>query len=593
MPVASADHSPDVITNTTPGIPQHHEVERAFPDTPQAELDADLTTLVEKKGDWARLPIADRRGILRELMKDFLPLAARWADAVRAAEGIAEGTPTVGEEWLAGPYMVMRNLRLLEVALGEIENTGKPRIPGPVRTRPNAQVVARVFPQSVYDRVFYTGISAEVWMEPGVTPENLPATQAVAYSEKTPEGTLCLVLGAGNVSSIGAMDLLYKLFVENQVVILKMHPLNAYLGPLIAEGFEALLDWGVLRVVYGGAEVGDVLCKHSKVDEIHITGSDKTVEAIVFGPGEDGQKRKAERRPSNTRPISSELGNVSPVIVVPGPWSAADLAYHGENLATMLTNNAGFNCNATRVIVQHELWSKRRDLLDAVRHHLGAAKPRKAYYPGAANRHSTFLAAHPDAECFGEPAEGELPWTLVSGLDAESEEEICFDTEAFCGVFSETSLPADSVAEYLDRAVDFANERLWGTLNCSILVHPASLRDPAVATAFDRALANLRYGAVCINSWAAICYGLVITPWGAYPGHDIYDIQSGTGLVHNTLMFNRVQKTVVRTPFRMLPKPVWFQSHKTVHRLAEKLTHFEADPSPFRLPGIFWEALRG
>ena len=27
--------------------------------------------------------------------------------------------------------------------------------------------------------------------------------------------------------------------------------------------------------------------------------------------------------------------------------------------------------------------------------------------------------------------------------------------------------------------------------------------------------------------------------------------------------------------------------------MAEKLTRFEASPSPLRLPGIFWEALRG
>ena len=213
--------------------------------------------------------------------------------------------------------------------------------------------------------------------------------------------------------------------------------------------------------------------------------------------------------------------------------------------------------------------------------------------PGAADRHAAFVAAHPDAERFGDVSEKELPWTLVSGLDPASEQEICFHTEAFCGVFSETALAADSVADYIDRAVEFANERLWGTLNCSILIHPASLRDKEVAAAYDRALANLRYGAVCVNSWAAICYGLVVAPWGAYPGHDVYDIQSGTGVVHNTLMFDKVQKTVVKTPFRIQPKPVWFQSHKTVHHLAEKLTSFEANPSPFKLPGIFWEALRG
>ena len=67
---------------------------------------------------------------------------------------------------------------------------------------------------------------------------------------------VALVLGAGNVSSIGPMDLLYKLFVDNQVVALKVHPVNDYLGPLLAEGFQTLRDWGVLRIVYGGVDVG-------------------------------------------------------------------------------------------------------------------------------------------------------------------------------------------------------------------------------------------------------------------------------------------------------------------------------------------------
>ncbi|MCP4247056.1 MAG: hypothetical protein GY778_08395 [bacterium] len=88
-------------------------------------------------------------------------------------------------------------------------------------------------------------------------------------------------------------------------------------------------------------------------------------------------------------------------------------------------------------------------------------------------------------------------------------------------------------------------------------------------------------------------YGLVVTPWGAYPGQDVYDIQSGSGIVHNTLMFERIQKTVVRAPFRVSPKPLWFPSHETAYEMSRKLTDFEADPSPWKLPGIFWEALRG
>ena len=578
----------------TPGTPTHGEAESAIAATPRPTIDAALRDLAARKDDWPKLPIPDRRAILHELVKDFAQVAERWAEACRCAEDLPAGSPAAAEEWLAGPYMVLRNLNLLDSALADIERYGQPRIPGPVETRSDGTVSAQVFPQTVYDRIFYAGVTAEVWMQPGVTEKGLAATQAAAYKPwRKPKGAVSLVLGAGNVSSIGAMDLLYKLFVESHVVILKMHPLNAYLGPILAEGFQTLIDWGVLRIVYGGGDVGAYLTHHDDVDEIHITGSDKTVEAIVFGPGKDGARRKAERRPQLEKPISSELGNVSAVIVVPGPWSDGDVVYHAENLVSSVTNNAGFNCNATRVIVQHEAWERRGDLLDAVRDQLAKVAPRSAYYPGAQDRHGAFLAAHPKAETFGIANEGELPWTLIPGLDPETENEICFRAEAFCGVTSETALAAASTAEFVARAVEFVNESLWGSLNATLLVHPKSLADPEIGQAVEKAVADLRHGAVTLNCWAAVAYGLVITPWGGAPGHDVYDIQSGSGVVHNTMMFDRVQKTVVRAPFRVVPKPPWFPSHKTALEMAKKLTDFEVEPSVLKLPGILFEAVRG
>src|SRR5438132_14349955 len=124
-----------------------------------------------------------------------------------------------------------------------------------------------------------------------------------------------------------------------------------------------------------------------------MTGWRKLFVAIVFGPGVEGVKRKAEHRPLLTKRITGELGNVSPVIVVPGNWSASDLAYQAEHIDSMLTNNAGFNCNATRVIIQHAGWSQREQLLQQVRQVLARVPLRSAYYPGARERYQTFVAA--------------------------------------------------------------------------------------------------------------------------------------------------------------------------------------------------------
>jgi len=339
--------------DTRRGSPEFPAVSGSVLSSTQDEMDAAVQTLQAHKDTWVGLSIRERIVILDELIKDFAAIAPRWVAVCIQAKGIQADSPFVGEEWGAGVWPVIKNLRQLRQSLIDIETYGHPRIPGPVTTRSNGQVIAQVFPQTSYDRLFFTGITAETWMEPGVTAAELPQTQALAYQNKQHEGKVALVLGAGNVASIGPLDILYKLFVEDQVVLFKTNPVNAYLGPLMIEGFRALVEPGFLRVAYGGAAEGAYLCNHPGVDEIHITGSDKTFDAIVFGPGAEGAKRKAEHQPLLTKRITGELGNVSPVIVVPGPWSASDLAYHAEHIATMLTNNAGFNCNATRVILQH------------------------------------------------------------------------------------------------------------------------------------------------------------------------------------------------------------------------------------------------
>ena len=579
----------------TASIPQ---ATSTIPPTPHADIDAALATLVKHKDEWTGIGIPERLHILDQLIEGMRRAAPGWIAAANQAKGITPGSPTEGEEWLGGPFTVARNLRLLKSSLQDIQKHGRPMPPGPPKTLPNGQVSVPVFPTGLVDKLFYSGFTAEIWMEPGVKAADVAGTQAVIYQQKakgqTVDGKIALVLGAGNVSSIGPMDALYKLFVEDQVCLVKMNPVNEYTGPFIEDAFRALIDRGFLAITYGGASEGAYLCGHDDVDEIHITGSDKTHDAIVFGPGPDGAERKKNRQPLNSKRITSELGNVSPIIVVPGPWKAGDLAFQGANLASTLTNNAGFNCNATRCIITHESWNQREALLDSLRGALDAAPVRKAYYPGADDRFEIFNEAHPDTvERHGQAAEGQLPWTLIPGLDPDKTDDPCFTTEAFCSVFGEVALSAGSVADYIAKAVDFCNDTLWGTLNAALVVHPASLKDKTVANAVEKAIADLRYGAVAVNHWPAIAYGLVTTTWGAYPGHDIYDIQSGVGVVHNTYMFDKPQKSVVRGPFKLFPTPPWFVTNKNTQNIGKKLFEYEAGPGLGQIFGVILQSMKG
>ncbi|HLQ10189.1 MAG TPA: aldehyde dehydrogenase family protein [Ktedonobacteraceae bacterium] len=576
------------------GAPQFPTFSSAISPSSREEMDAALQELHAHKNAWVALPVSERIVIIDRLIRDFHAIAPRWVDASVKAKGIPADSPAVAEEWGAGVWPVMKNLRQLRLALGEIAQVGHPKIPGPVTTRPKGQVVAQVFPLTAYDRIFFMGVTAEIWMEPGVTAGTVRQTQAEIYHDKNHEGKVALVLGAGNVASIAPMDIVYKLFEEDQVVLIKMNPVNAYIGPLLNECFRALIDPGFLRIVYGGASEGAYLCNHELVDEIHITGSDKTFDAIVFGTGPEGAAHKANHEPLLSKPITGELGNVSPVIVVPGPWSNGDLAYQAEHLVTMLTNNAGFNCNATRVILQHSGWQQGQQLLRHMREVLKEVPARNAYYPGAQERQRAFITDHPEAEQYGTPAPEQLPWTLIVGVDPQNTDDICFTTEPFCGLFAETPIEAGSVAEYIDRAVAFCNDELWGTLNATILVHPASLKDPQIKEAVERAVANLRYGTVGVNYWAGTGFAFGTTTWGAFPGHPLYDIQSGTGVVHNTLMFAHPQKSVLRGPFRATPKPAWFVTQgKTARKVFPKLIAIDAAPSPWKVPGVMWTAITG
>ena len=485
----------------------------------------------------------------------------------------------------------MRAIKVLRDSLTDIHRYGRPRISGQITIHPNGQSIAKVFPRNRIEKLMFRGITGEVWMEPGVTTEEIIKTQALLYQDKKHHGKVALVLGAGNTSLAAIIDSLHKLFIEDQVVVLKPNPVNDYMGPLIEAGLQILINQDFARIVYGGTEVGSYLCSHPSVDEIHMTGSDKTFEAIVFGQGEDVAKRKSDKKPLIIKRFTSELGNVSPVIIVPGSWSEDDIKHQAEHLATWITANAGFGCLTPRVVIQHKTWAYRKAFVDAIGHTLEQVETRKAYYPGAKERHAAFVAEHPTANQFGDTSNNRIPWTFITDVNPDNYGDICFRREAFCGLFAETALQAKDTVEYIEQAVEFVNNTLWGTLNATIIVHPRSLAEPPVAEAIECAIDALHYGTVTINLLAYYSYHFMVTPWGAFPGHDIYDIQSGIGKTANMLIFERSQKSVIRAPFRKRLDPLVVTS-KHAQNFARKMAYFEAAPTFWKLPSLLWSVLR-
>ncbi len=559
--------------------------------TPREAMDEALTELARTRLGWAELPAAAKADLLRRMRRDLHAVADEWSMAAAEAKGVAGDSREGGEEWLTFAFL-LRAVAMLERSLRAVARGRRPPLPGPVTNCGDGQLSVQVFPGSLYDRLLYPGMVSQVWTEPGVSVDDIERGWGGLGGEPTRSGSTVLVLGAGNVSILGPCDILDKTFCEGAVVVYKTHPVTDHLTPLLERGFAALIEAGALRIVRGDAGEGSYLAGHDLVDAIHLTGSHCTHDAIVYGAGPEGEVRRWAGKPLLDKPFTSELGCVSPLIVVPGPWRRGDIAYQAEHLAAMQVVNAGFNCLSTRVIIQHADWEQRAALLDALRRVLGRTPTRPAYYPRSHCLHRRFVEAHPETEFFGEGGGSLLPWTLIAGLDPERGDDISFREEAFCSLVAETALAADDVPGFLDRAVSFANDTLWGSLTATIVVHPRSLADPQVAAAVERAVRDLRYGTVGVNLWGVLNYITMAGSWGAFPGHPTADIQSGRGTVHNYLGVPRPQKTVIRGPFRQWPKPVVFPSHRTLPALGRRLAALEAAPSPLRLPGLLAAAMR-
>lgn len=562
-------------------------------------LDQRLAHLAEHKQRWARLPIWNKIHYLTEVRSLVVEHGDEWARVGAAFKGFSPDDSLVGgEEWLGGPYTTVAWLSDVIETL-EALRTGRDPLEGlPVRTRPDGQLVLRVMPGSIYDRLLLSGYELDVWMQPGVSEESMRSGVGSFYSRTDPPGRVSLVLGAGNVSAIPVLDLLYSMFVLGDVVVLKLNPISEAYGAVFEKVFSPLVRDGYLQIVYGGGDVGETLVRSDLVEAVHITGSARTFDAIVWGTGDSATRRKAAGTPLLDKPITSELGGVGPTIVVPGDWSKADIEFQAEHVATQKLHSSGHTCVASQVLVLPEAWPQREQFVDAVRRALARVPHRRPFYPGVRDKVEDFVRRHRGAQII----KGGQHVALLTDVDP-TEDHPAFGEEFFGPLYVTTSLPGDTTEEYLANAVEFANNRLMGNLGANLLVDPATAHRHR--TALDAAVAGLRFGCIGVNAWSAVVFLTSRAAWGAFAGNDIADIGSGSGVVHNSLMLEDTQKNVLWAPFRPFPrsafhagrtmavKPPWFLGNATSLATARQFTHFADDPRPGRLPSLFVSALRG
>jgi aldehyde dehydrogenase (NAD(P)+) len=567
----------------------------ALADADRVALDAALAELVDGAAGWAAMPLAQRAALLGSTHAAMAAQAQRWATTARDIKGLESGSQLVGEEWISGPYAALAGVGTLAQSVAALAAGTSPIAGIKTGTAPGNRVTIPVLPHTAYEALLLHGFRAEIWLKPGVTAAE--AVKQAGLGELTPKvsGGVGLVLGAGNITSIPPLDVLYEIVAHNRAVILKLNPIMAGMMNVYLAALEPLVTAKMLRIVQGGAAEGGYLAHHPSVGHVHITGSASTHDVVVWGPGADGAARKAAKTPLLTKPITSELGGVAPIIVLPSTWKKRDLRYQAEHVATMRLHNGGYNCIAGQIVVLSADWPQKAEFLAELRSALERTPGRKAWYPGSDGRVSNAAACYPNAQKLATGTR------LLVDITADDDATYLETTETFSPVLGVIELPGSGQA-FLDDAVATVNRDFLGTLGANLIADPSVIKK--LGAGFRQAIAALEYGTIAINAWTGVGFLTSTASWGAFPGHTIDDVQSGIGVVHNALLIDSPERTVVTGPFRpfprsfahgefaLFPKPPWFVTARSAQRTGELLSGFAAKPSWLKMPGIFVSAFR-
>ena len=560
------------------------------PSNPRQDVDkADLETMLEglesQKLTWARTSNRDKAELLERCLKRMVDSTDECARRTCEVKGSYESG--LGEElaaWSSCCWIVSETLECLR------HDFNPPVGATRVSEGDQGRTVVETFPRGLLMNLVFLGCKGEVWLQPGKTLRQGPP-------RTNQEGSVWLVLGAGNQIPAVVGDIVHCLFLCNSTVILKMNPVNDFLGPLLEDCFKPLISEGFLKIVYGGAEVGKMLVNHRLTEEIHMTGSDKTFDAITW-QGKKPKKGSKLRNPPFKKPVHAELGCVTPYIVLPGNWSREDLDFQARQCVSGKFHNAGHNCVAVEVLVVPENWHLREAFLSRVKHHLEKSQKRIAWYPHSRANFERFLSTFPQAQQFGsfDESTGQAPWVLASGLTTETASS---GNENWCGVLQEVRIKSKNLRDYVEQAAEFCNNKLWGDLSCAVFVDPQTQKKSKED--LDYLIGSLKYGSIAVNIPTTIVFAVPSLTWGGYPGNGtpedpgntLEDIGSGNTVVHNSICLLHHQKSVLYAPWKPPIYPVWNYDNLNLENTARCMVRFFAFPTLANFASLAVQALFG
>ncbi len=541
------------------------------------DIDRFITTLRTKSKEFNSISDVQLVSMLEETISNIKEVAFFWATICSDNKGTTK-TPAEGEEWLGGPFASVLATQYYIKSLTNDNDLAEKKY----NSEENSY---KVFPNNFTERITFPFIDAKVIFNKSMSFEDINKYRGFSKRYDI-DPSITLVLGAGNFSSIPYLDVLYHLITRKSVILLKLNPVNEYLKPVFEKVFQNFIERGYIIVTTGNIDESKYMATHPGINHIHLTGSDKTFEDIVYGRElTDKEKESKSLTKINTKPITSELGNVTPIIIHPGKWSTSDIKYQARKIVTAKLNNNGFNCIAAQVVVLPDGWGQTDTLIKFVKHYMSKAKERKAYYPESIER---LEKLEKDKGYERVNAMSCVTPHLTREIKAYSKFEI---DEVWSSTIYFKKIDYTSIEDFAKKAINYCNDELWGNLGVSVIIkdHEKKFNEHITNLYIDK----LNYGTVAINEWAAIGYIIPQLPWGGFPGNRDNDIQSGQSVVHNSMLFESPLKGVVNTKFRIsrLIDPPWFVTNKKARRLFRNLTYYQINNSNINFLKLIFAAL--
>ncbi len=542
------------------------------------DIDRNISKLRVNSAEFLNLDKTNLISMLEQTVDNIKTISYYWASLSSEKKGHLTKSKE-GEEWIGGPFSCIYAFQYFIDYLQNDDGLDVTKFDESTKSY-------KVFPTKNIEKLLFPFLEGEIRFGKNLNFNQINEYRGFANRFNNNKPKITLILGAGNVSSIPVLDALFHMIAHKSVIYIKLNPVNDYLLPIFTQVFEPFISRGFMIITEGDMEASKYLTEHEGFQQIHLTGSNYTYENIVYGRTLSDKERSLKTLPKiNKKPITTELGNVTPIIVHPGNWSRAEIRHQAKKIVTAKLNNSGFNCIAAQVIILPKNWKHTDKLKRDIKYYLKKVGDTTSYYPGASENLNDLVQTENYDQINNLSCS--TPF-LVSDLNLEKEYA---NKEVWSTALYFQELPYSTYENFCSKAVDYVNNHLWGNLGVTVLIknHKKKTNQGILNTYIE----ELKYGTVAINEWSALGFVIPTLPWGGYPGNKDNDIQSGQGYVHNALLFESPQKGIVYSRFRLSPliDPPWFVTNKKAHRIFRHLTYYQATKSKINLIKLIFSTL--